>query len=99
MENIKRQESIEDKISKLRARKKALSDKDLFGFHEESTEHARMVEKSYKEQNKNARQFKTFHMLIGSTTDDAYSPYYDFPEPEYSIEKFIEKKEKEYESK
>ena len=84
------------RLDKLRGRKSALYKQNMLGFHEDSAKHAQMVEAEYKKQGKNVRQYKAFHMLIGSTIeDDNKQPFYDFPEPEYSVEKFIEKKEKE----
>ncbi len=91
----KQPESIEEKINKLRGRKRELLQKDVLGFSEEANEFAARIIDDYKARGEDARKYKTLHMLIGSTTDDNFSPYYDFPEPEYSIEKFIERKEKE----
>lgn len=99
MNNLPVPEYAEDHMSELKTRKKALMKKDMRNFYERSTNHALMVEREYKEKGKDARQYKAFHILIGSTTDNNSSPYDDFPEPEYSIEKFIEKTEKDYESK
>ncbi len=100
IENIPMPESVESKVAKLKARKSALSKQDPLDFYEDSTRHAQNLEKKYQEQNRDARKYKAFHVLINSTVEsDATHPFYDFPEKEFSIEEFITKKEEEYKIK
>lgn len=98
-------EIVENKIEKLKKRRsdllqKMTPDERLQFWDQVATDYGKDVEEAYnaehESEGKTFRQHKAFHELIGSTTDNKKSPYDDFLEPEYSVEKFIERKEKEY---
>lgn len=94
---VKPVESIDDRVQKLKDRRKAITTKSLLGYYEDSRKHSDKIKEAYGE---DARKYKAFHVMILSTVEgDEVHPFYDFPEPEYSIEKFFDKEEAKYADK